>query len=281
MSTQHGPGAEAERDASAQQRWLQLSPVLDQWMERVGDPATFRIEPGSSLAGDNAVATELRMSTPAQMGTVVAVEHLHALKVLIVDARSLHPIAPFSLVRGAIESAATAYWVLSPRSRNERVMRALRWYSRDARDNHSFDLRSDPAQVERRLNRIGAVAEARGLDPGVATGGFRMTPILTEVDESADLGVKPMWQLCSGFAHGRLWSTVGALGGTDLGETDRGARAMNFTGSLYRPLAAAEAALGLLVRLDNLWTRRATSPHSLLEGQPSAAGAESTETTVS
>lgn len=249
--------------ATSGERWRGLASVFENLMEQVGETGRFQIQAGSSLDGDNKRTGEFLVSTPVRLGLATAVEHLHALTVLIVEAQRVHPTVPFTLARAAIEAGATAYWVLSPKNRNERIARALQWYSQDAKDNDRFDLTSDPDRLSRRLAGIRAVADARELDGKRAVGGFSMTGVLKRIDEEAGLVVKPMWQLCSGFAHGRLWSRVGALDRVDIGPAGHGARAVSFTISPDKVLAPTETAFGLLTRTSRLWDRRASNPLSL------------------
>jgi hypothetical protein len=66
-----------------------------------------------------------------------SLDHLHAAVTLVVDAEVLHAHAPFTLGRAAIESAATALWLVHPPSRAERITRTLRLYVQDIDDTHS------------------------------------------------------------------------------------------------------------------------------------------------
>lgn len=248
-------------------RWRELSPILDNLMEQASEAARLQIQDGSSLDGDNKATGNFSVSTPVQLGLVTAVEHLHALKVLIVEAEQIHPTVPFTLARAAIEAGATAYWVLLPKNRNERIARTLQWFSQDAKDNNRFALNSDPDRLSRRLASIRGIAEVRDLDAKRATGGYSVTSVLERIDEEGELNVKPMWQLCSGFAHGRLWSRVGALRPVDVGPASHGARKYSFTTSPSEVLPPTETALGLLTLTSQLWNRRACNPLTL--GGPS------------
>ncbi len=101
-----------------------------------------------------------------------------------------------------------AVWLLSPETREERVLRALRWYAQDFRD----ECRASK-DVQRRdgwLGRIKDTALARGLDTSAAT--RKLTT--TEVVEGADSlvpGTHTAWQAFSGMAHSRMWAPMGLL----------------------------------------------------------------------
>ena len=49
-------------------------------------------------------------------------------------ARVLHPHAPFTVTRAAIEAGAIVGWLLGPRSRSDRVVRRCRQALQDAAD---------------------------------------------------------------------------------------------------------------------------------------------------
>lgn len=55
-----------------------------------------------------------------------AVDHLSCLQALFGDAKVIHMYAPFTLVRGALENACGAVWLLQPARRKERLARRFR-----------------------------------------------------------------------------------------------------------------------------------------------------------
>lgn len=67
-----------------------------------------------------------------------ASDHLHALKLLVWEANVHHVYAPYTLARASIEASSTAVWLLSTKTRGERVLRALRWYAQDCHDSCRF-----------------------------------------------------------------------------------------------------------------------------------------------
>jgi hypothetical protein len=76
----------------------------------------------------------LHLSHAVSHLTSVAVDHLHALRALVVDAQALHNSAPYTLARSAIEAGATALWLLHPPQRDVRVVRRMRHAAQDTRD---------------------------------------------------------------------------------------------------------------------------------------------------
>jgi hypothetical protein len=130
--------------------------AVDGWLAMTGQPSP-EAEPGSALAGDTAKSSKHQVSHAAWNGITHAVDQLHALKTLIVDARVVHTYVPFSLLRSAIENAATAVWLLSPRKRDERVQRCLKLARHEAWEHGQV------AKADRRRGRAGQ-AHGRGAD---------------------------------------------------------------------------------------------------------------------
>jgi hypothetical protein len=124
----------AEAEAAA--KWKEMSPLLDRLMQRTDDRAEFLISAGSSLFGDDRASDPFQVSHAVRLCMTVGIDHLHAAKVLVVDQGVLHTAAPASLARGALENLATAYWILRPDDRNERVERTLRWHAKNRKDAH-------------------------------------------------------------------------------------------------------------------------------------------------
>src|SRR5688500_1141081 len=100
--------------------------TITTWMEERTTKEPPAIEPGSPLAGDGAKSPEHQVGHAAWSGISLAVDHLHAIKVQVIDAQVLHPYSPYTLMRAAIENAATAVWLLEPNDRNERLQRRLK-----------------------------------------------------------------------------------------------------------------------------------------------------------
>jgi hypothetical protein len=71
-------------------------------------------EPGSRLAGDDAKSAPYHVSHGGTQLLSVATDHLHAIKLLLIDGGVLQNSAPYTLARGALEAAGTAVWMLAP-----------------------------------------------------------------------------------------------------------------------------------------------------------------------
>jgi hypothetical protein len=102
------------------------------WAQRLdGDGAGFRVEQGSELDHDDRALGDYALSYAAWDALAHAVDHLHMLKTGVDNGVTTHPFAPFTLLRAAIENSATAVWLLSPESTEDRVTRRLQQAAKD------------------------------------------------------------------------------------------------------------------------------------------------------
>lgn len=271
-------GAAARREASFEQlrqtatdeevaeKWQQIAPLINRLAERVATLGEFDHGHNSALAGDDRATKPYNTSHAFAQSLSAAVDHLHGAKVLVHDAGMLHLGASSTLARSALENAATAWWLLHPTSRDERVLRTLRWYSRNFRDQHSAvdkvpSLAGQGRSLEEKLDGIRAVAAGRGLDPVAAVGGYRMSTVVGEHAQVSGMGTLFLWQLTSGFAHGRPWAYLGVLEREEYEDEEPGVTRARLTNTvqfgLHPPLTA------LLVLQDSLrvWESRAGVQH--------------------
>ncbi|MEU2043640.1 hypothetical protein [Nocardia niwae] len=200
--------------AQVEAKWLEMAPLIDRVTERIATRSEFPVMPGSSLAGDDSASSPYQVSHVVRASMTAGVDHLHALKVLVRDARVLHNLAPFSLARGALENLSLAYWVLHPAQRDVRVERALRWWAQNYKDGERACAPRGIANsaAEPKLLKLEAVAQQR---PGITSrirNGHTSTDAVayTQTHAKQARSVQFAWQLCSGFAHGRAWARLGA-----------------------------------------------------------------------
>src|SRR5258708_22160694 len=140
---------------------LRVLAEVDRWTSRIGsDVAPPGPQSGSALIGDDRHMHPHQLSHAAWSSLSHAVDHLHCLRSLLQDAHVIHMFAPYSLVRGALENASAAVWMLHPSSRIERVGRRLRLATTDIR--HSEAAKQLVGQVGPRSKdeRMAEVKEA-------------------------------------------------------------------------------------------------------------------------
>src|SRR5664280_729150 len=137
--------------------------TIDDWLTMTGR-ASPEVEAGSPLAGAARWSPDLQVAHAAWSAVTQAVDHLHALKSLVADARVVHTHAPFTLLRSATENAATAVWLLEPGSRTERVRRRLKLAYHEAKESgnaHKLmaaEVSADKRSAEERITEIQTLA---------------------------------------------------------------------------------------------------------------------------
>jgi hypothetical protein len=207
------------------------------------------------MAGDDSHLGGFQITTAFRMCLMAAADHLHALTSLVVEQQRLHLAAPASLARGAIENGATAFWLIHPKSRDERIEHTLRWYAQSARDQETavgnLGIGGTPKDVV--IERLERLASDRHLDVKAATNGYTSTEVVKyaekhvrSVDGDPLTHLVLRWRVCSGFAHGRPWAYLGGLNSETVRETGPGTRQLRLTNSMDRALWAAEGGLRVI-----------------------------------
>lgn len=138
-----------------------------------------------------------------------AVDHLHALKSLLADAKAQHTFAPYTLIRGSIEAASTALWILQDSDPGKVTRRALHleyqnlWDQRRATKLVDKDADLD----EERLAVLKVVLAGNRMTTGMVRKAIHVSDI---IESAAALFALPAsrltWQMCSAAAHGRPWA---------------------------------------------------------------------------
>ena len=172
------------------------------------------LTPRSALVGDDRATQPYQLSHAVCSGIADAVEQLHALSTLLRDANTLHPSAPLVLARCAIESASNAAWMLTPRSRAERVRRRMVLHVLDIEDSAKATTEAElepPRTKAERLMQAQQIADAAHggtatnlKDQGSRTATSRIRQVALDVD--SDFSILLAWMVGSGFAHGRPWA---------------------------------------------------------------------------
>ena len=248
-------------------KWYEIAPGIDNMAKRIADPKDFPVLPGSSLYGDDKAAGPYQVSHAVRLGLVAGVDHLHAAKSLILDMQVLHATALYSLIRGSLEALATAFWILHPPLRDQRVENTLRWNAKNFREQcialNTLGTPDREAQLEERLKKLEAIAVVRNIPTADVRAGYRSSRAVEYADKHLP-NASPLlpWQICSGFAHGRPWAILG-LSHQELQEpSDLGVLNMKLTSDVGRVLFPALAAFRLLGGVVELLSLRSGTAQS-------------------
>jgi hypothetical protein len=251
-------------EEQAAERWLKMHEAAKGLAERAGTDGEFETPPRTTMAGDDAYLGAYHLTTAFRMCLGAAIDHLYLLTSLIVDLERLNLSAPYSLARGILENAAAGFWLIHPRSRDERIERTLRWWAQNARDQHKAN--AGGATKDEVVTRIKELAVARGLDPNRAALWPSSTDLVTYADtEARTLGGERIrvllpWQVCSGFAHGRGWVQMGMLQTETVREVRPVVQQLRLTNSVDRILSVAQPGFHLLAATLQVHMKRTTPP---------------------
>lgn len=189
--------------------WLSFRDSYEAWI-----PAS-----GSLMASDDALTKPHQVSHNIANAVASAIDHLHALDSIMIGAGASHTLAPFSLIRGAIECAAQAVWISSPQEQSARIVRSLSLSLKVAKDRETahVEMASRHPQLDTELpNFESDKAELQAILEGTGIPGKLTLPTSTEIlrqvrDLVPRASALSVWQLCSGFAHGRRWAADAVL----------------------------------------------------------------------
>ena len=193
---------------------------IEPWLQRI-DPDGPRsvVRERSQMSRDDRETDPYQMSQAAWHALSHAVDHLHCMRTLLRDAKQMHMYAPYSIARAALENAAAAVWLLAPDDRKERILRRLRFAVLDIRaGEEARQLVSAPAGPKTgavRLEQVRALAVRATVDEkAVLRERVKYSEIVKKAGDTmpgGNLSFLITWKMCSGIAHGDLWTTLNVL----------------------------------------------------------------------
>lgn len=244
--------------------WSECAAAIDKMMERVADFEDFSVLPHTSLAADDLASSPYQVSHAVRHCIVVGTDNLHAVKQLVVEDQVLHVTAPFTLARASLEVLAVGYWILGPAKRSVRVEHTLRWNAKNFRDQHSatdqIPTFEQNSTLEEKLDKLQRVAERRNIGRQFR-GGYYSTTAVKYAETHSESRVLLPWQMCSGYAHGRPWASLGTSDREEFSTDDPEVANLKMTSSLSMTLYPVRAAVHLLADLVKLHKQRAESQY--------------------
>jgi len=180
---------------------------IDTWHKTGQEP--HDAAPGSLLHIADAMTEPHQVSHLIGFLLHTAVDHLHALKSLMADAKAQHTFAPYTLIRGAIEAASTALWIVQDDDPRQVTHRALTLEYMNLGDQRRAVRTVDPdaGYDEERLSRLREVLTRNDLTIQKVKNGPTVTRIISEAASHFDIPTSRLtWQMCSAAAHGRPWA---------------------------------------------------------------------------
>jgi hypothetical protein len=250
---------------------------LDKWLELTSERRTPEVEPGSALAGDARRSPVFQVAHAAWAAFSGSVDHLDALRTLMVETEAPLPVhAPFTLVRSAIENAATAVWLLAPQRRNERLRRLLKFAHNETWEwGKALELLPAEFAPQRSVpeirSHIRTLAAQLGLNPDDVAGKFSYEKVIWTAGEAIGVGGDQsvlVWRVGSGVAHGRDWARrISARHLQVISEDDWVSTQLST--NVGQLLSAAGYPFTFTLRALWLYEQRRRSPYSPGQGAPS------------
>jgi hypothetical protein len=246
---------------------LQMLEQIDPWLAVLApDGPRPSPQPGSALVGDNNATDPFHLSHAAWFALSTAVDHLHAHRTMLRDARTIHMFAPYSLLRGAFENAAAAVWLLGPPNRDERVLRRVRHHAGNIKNaerlNELVGL-ADEMKQESRRQQLAAIAARRGFGRAQALKPVSYSEIVSWAGGHNGMGerlARLIWGLCSGTAHGDFWSLTALAGRVELPGAPPGIAHLHVTGDVGKLFYLTFFTVSMAMHGWRLFDLRSASP---------------------
>lgn len=230
---------------------------------------------GSAMYGDDRATYPLPTSSYVRYLLMAGADNIAALRSMTVSEETetnldltLHPFAPYTLLRNALESAGTALWIIAPARRKERVLRTAKLEYADANLSKAALSSLGATDQETYDRRIKLVEDMIRPYPEIAwkdVTTYGVTGLLREIGELPSLTqVRPLakWQICSGMAHGKRWAGLLLSDMEAVGEpTTVGDGTFLLTGSYKHLLLLTHNAVAMQAEAMRLLRERCTAHH--------------------
>jgi hypothetical protein len=194
--------------------------VVSDWENLTGGSApsgAWRPEDNSDLAEDDRGAHPYGVSHAAWAAITATVSHLGCLRDSLFVQKGpgafevrLHTHGQFTLVRGALDNASRAVWLLEPDDREVRLRRRLQQDWAEVRNLEKVreEIGTPPAKtMDDRFAELCVLAQRASIDPNV----IKKTPDYTTIVRAAGRHVASgpnrtvvIWKACSSLAHGEI-----------------------------------------------------------------------------
>lgn len=199
----------------------------DEVFRLFGEIAGFRgraqrlvAEPGSALDRADKKTDYAPISVQFTWQMQIAADHLVAFARLVHERRELPHYSGYVLIRAALESCATALWLLGPGKPPQRILRSLRlsWWFTDEANRFATDIGHPGETINAEV--LAYLDELRGGVKELQQSRIDVTP-LSRTDTFIDVErrfpspklLTPLhtWRVCSSLAHGNSAMAVMAL----------------------------------------------------------------------
>lgn len=229
-----------------------------------------RVRAGSDLALDDKTAHPYQVSHAAWAAMVAAVNHLRCLQESLVVQKDqtnlkmrLHTHGQSTLVRGALENASTAVWLLESDDRQQRILRRLQQARAEMAELDTVrELANQPALRSQavRFKELVDLATSAGIDPRAIKQRPQYGTIVrvagNHVLRDGDAAVV-IWKMCSALAHGETTGMLAYLDMRVVAQASPGVALAGVTASVPLLRACVGTAVKTAQLAHDLYAKRA------------------------
>jgi hypothetical protein len=263
--------------------------VLDVWESRTGTlSGSWKTQAGSELAEDDRFADPYHISSAAWSAITAGVSHLCCLRDSLFHPTgpnelrvAIHTHGQLTLIRGALENASTAVWLLEADDRAERVLRRLPtdWDERRELDRTRNEVRvesksrslekgdgeeSPPSKtMAEHLTALSEIADRAGADKSKV----RDRPGYGQIVKAAGAHLPGgaglafiVWKACSAIAHGETRGAINYLPKEILGSPTPGVALAKLSGNVQLMSAGGLMAIGTMRKAFEMYAKLAAVP---------------------
>lgn len=236
----------------------------------------IEVQIGSAMDGDDKATYPLTTSGCVRYLLLASADNLAAIRSMTISEETennldltLHPFAPYTLLRNAFESAGTALWIMAPARRKDRILRTAKLEYADANLSNAALMSLGSTDRETYERRIRLVEDMIRPYPEIAwkeVTNYGVTGLLREIGEFPSLAqISPLakWQICSGMAHGKRWAGLLLSDMEEVGQpAATGDGTFLLSGSYRHLLLLTHNAVAIQEEAIRLLRERCTSNHN-------------------
>ncbi|WP_172651146.1 hypothetical protein [Rhodococcus opacus] len=245
-------------DEAGRTKTQQLMKTLSA-VERKRETGGYSIEPTSDLDLDHQRMTGLLVGHSVDRALHHSLDCLWGLNQLLVVNGPQH-YSPYVLIRGALESAATAVWLLAPDDQTTRLQRRVALEvdnSKEASKAIAAAGHAGEDDADQRKSNMGALLRDAGLVlRNCQWRGYGA--VVQEIDDAPNTlkSVELAWRTTSGMSHGKLWSFQVFAAESNRRVVGNGAFQADFSPSYHGLSKVLEVAVRTVHRADALFDER-------------------------
>ncbi|WP_139000232.1 hypothetical protein [Rhodococcus zopfii] len=219
----------------------------------------YPIHPHSSLALDHQRMPGLQVGHSIDRALHHSLDCLWGLDQLLKKTGPQH-YAPYLLIRGALESAATAVWLLDPDDRTTRLQRRVAIAVNNEHETSKAIAaagRKDDYDPDRWKTGMSALLSKAGLSLKDCQW-KSYSAIVRDIDDAPNTvkSIELAWRACSGMSHGKLWSFQMFAAESNRRDTGNGTIQADYTPSYHSLATVLDTVVQTVHRADALYDTR-------------------------